>query len=56
MLKDLDNKIAMGVPGDGQDVANAVLFAASSMASYMTGTTLVVDGGMLIYPDFRHGG
>ncbi len=56
MLKDLDNKIAMGIPGDGQDVANAVLFAASSMASYMTGTTLVVDGGMLIYPDFRHGG
>ena len=56
MLKDLDNKIAMGVPGDSKDVANAVLFAASDLASYMTGTTLVVDGGMLIYPDFRHGG
>ena len=56
MLRDLDKKIAMGVPGEAQDVANAVLFAASDMAKYMTGTTIVVDGGMLIYPDFRHGG
>ena len=56
MLRDLDKKIAMGVPGESQDVANAVLFAASDMAKYMTGTTIVVDGGMLIYPDFRHGG
>ncbi len=55
-LKDLDQKIAMGRPGDSQDVANAVLFLASDMAGYITGTTLVVDGGMLIYPDFRHGG
>jgi len=55
-LKDLDQKIAMGVPGDSQDVANAVLFAVSDLAKYITGTTIVVDGGMLIYPDFRHGG
>ncbi len=55
-LKDLDQKIAMGVPGDSQDVANAILFAASDLAKYITGTTIVVDGGMLIYPDFRHGG
>jgi glucose 1-dehydrogenase len=55
-LKDLDEKIAMGVPGDAQDVANAVLFAASDMAGYMTGTAIVIDGGMLIYPNFRHGG
>lgn len=55
-LKDLDEKIAMGFPGDAEDVADAVLFAASDMAKYITGTTIVVDGGMLIYPDFRHGG
>jgi glucose 1-dehydrogenase len=55
-LKDLDDKIAMGFPGDAEDVADAVLFAASDMAKYITGTTIVVDGGMLIYPDFRHGG
>ena len=28
-----------------QDVANAVLFLASSKASYITGTKIVVDGG-----------
>ncbi|MGE9810241.1 glucose 1-dehydrogenase [Ferroplasma acidiphilum] len=55
-LKDLNGKIAMGFPGDAEDVADAVLFAASDMAKYITGTTIVVDGGMLIYPDFRHGG
>lgn len=55
-LKDLDQKIATGIPGEAEDVANAVLFAASDMAKYMTGNTLVVDGGMLLYPDFRHGG
>jgi glucose 1-dehydrogenase len=55
-LKDLDQKIAMGFAGDADDVANAVLFAASDMAKYITGTTIVVDGGMLLYPDFRHGG
>ena len=30
-----------------EDVANAVLFLASDYASYMTGTSLAVDGGLL---------
>ena len=33
--------------GTGQDVANAVLFLASDEASFITGTALTVDGGML---------
>jgi len=33
--------------GTGDDVANAVLFLASEMASYITGQVLVVDGGMV---------
>ena len=33
--------------GTGDDIANAVLFLASDEASFITGTTLVVDGGML---------
>jgi NAD(P)-dependent dehydrogenase (short-subunit alcohol dehydrogenase family) len=33
--------------GTPEDVANAVLFLASSMSSWITGTTLVVDGGGL---------
>ena len=36
-----------GVPGEPQDVANAVLFLASPLARYITGATLVVDGGWL---------
>ncbi|MBU2755198.1 glucose 1-dehydrogenase [Acidithiobacillus sp. CV18-2] len=55
-LKDLDDKIAMGRLGKPEEVAQVIAFLASDLASYITGTTLAVDGGMLIYPDFRHGG
>ena len=37
----------LGVP---QDIANAALFLASDLASWITGHTLVVDGGALIAP------
>ena len=33
--------------GTGDDIANAVLFLASEEASFITGTHLVVDGGLL---------
>ena len=33
--------------GSGEDIAHAVLFLASDEASYITGTSLVVDGGLL---------
>lgn len=54
--KDLLTKIAMPRMGETGDIAKAVTFLASDMASYITGTTLVVDGGMLLYPAFKHGG
>lgn len=53
---DLLTKIAMPRMGETSDIAKAVTFLASDMASYITGTTLVVDGGMLLYPAFKHGG
>jgi glucose 1-dehydrogenase len=55
-LKDLDAKIAMARPGDPDEIGRVAAFLASDLASYITGTTLAVDGGMLIYPDFSHGG
>jgi NAD(P)-dependent dehydrogenase (short-subunit alcohol dehydrogenase family) len=38
-------RIPMGYLGEVQDVANAVAFLASDLASYITGTVLPVDGG-----------
>ncbi len=39
---------ALGRQGRAAEVAAAVLFASSDAASYVTGTTVVVDGGGLI--------
>jgi 3-oxoacyl-[acyl-carrier protein] reductase len=40
--------IPMEHMGSPQDVANAVLFLASSLADYITGQVLTVDGGMVM--------
>ena len=40
--------IPLGRMGQPQDIAKAVAFLASSEASYITGQTLVVDGGMVM--------
>lgn len=40
---------ALGRIGNPDEVANAVLFLASDEASFITGTTLSVDGGGLIF-------
>jgi 3-oxoacyl-[acyl-carrier protein] reductase len=42
----LKGRIALGRLGTGEDVANAVLFLASDMASYVTGQVITVDGGL----------
>jgi NAD(P)-dependent dehydrogenase (short-subunit alcohol dehydrogenase family) len=39
------SKIQLAKIGEPKDVANAVLFLASSAASMITGTTLMIDGG-----------
>ena len=41
------SKVPLGRVGQPRDVANATLFLASDEASYITGTTLYVDGGWL---------
>jgi glucose 1-dehydrogenase len=47
LLKSLLGNIPLQRLGQPQDVAGAVAFLASDDASYITGTTLVVDGGLL---------
>jgi len=39
-------RIPLGFAGDGRDTANAALFLASDEARFITGTEIVVDGGM----------
>jgi NAD(P)-dependent dehydrogenase (short-subunit alcohol dehydrogenase family) len=39
-------RIPLGFMGDGRDTANAALFLASDEAQFITGTEIVVDGGM----------
>lgn len=42
--------------GEPTDVAQAAVWLVSDNADYVTGTTLFVDGGMMLYPGFAHGG
>ncbi|MGE0768530.1 MAG: SDR family NAD(P)-dependent oxidoreductase [Hyphomicrobiaceae bacterium] len=46
LLAERNASVPMGRMGDAWDVANAVLFLASDEARYITGTQLVVDGGV----------
>jgi NAD(P)-dependent dehydrogenase (short-subunit alcohol dehydrogenase family) len=43
--EDVLRRIPLGRVGTAEEVANAVLFLASSEASLITGTSLLVDGG-----------
>lgn len=46
-LSGLLGNIPAGRLGQPRDVAGAVAFLASDEADYITGTTLVIDGGLL---------
>jgi NAD(P)-dependent dehydrogenase (short-subunit alcohol dehydrogenase family) len=46
LLKSRLARIPIGFMGDGRDTANAALFLASDEARFVTGTEIVVDGGM----------
>ena len=55
-LEALLKLIPYGRIGEPQDVARAAVWLASDEADYVTGTTLFVDGGMSLYPEFRDNG
>jgi NAD(P)-dependent dehydrogenase (short-subunit alcohol dehydrogenase family) len=44
----LTGKLLVGRPGEPEDIAEAVLYLAGDESGFMTGQTLVVDGGRLI--------
>jgi NAD(P)-dependent dehydrogenase (short-subunit alcohol dehydrogenase family) len=46
LLKQRVARIPLGFMGDGRDTAHAALFLASDEARFITGTEIVVDGGM----------
>lgn len=43
----------LGIEGTGWDIGNAVVFLSSARARYITGQTLVVDGGITAYGPAR---
>jgi NAD(P)-dependent dehydrogenase (short-subunit alcohol dehydrogenase family) len=47
VLKDYFRQIPLGRGGMPEEVANAAVFLASDLASYVTGATLFVDGGQM---------
>ena len=54
-IKSMEAAVPLGRLGTPRDIANAVLFLASDEASYITGTTIIVDGGQTLPEgkDFR---
>ena len=55
-LRDLITKIPLGRMGEPEEIARVAIFLVSDAASYMTGSTVYVDGAMTDYPEFAHGG
>ena len=47
-LRSMEAAVPLGRLGTPRDVANAALFLASDEAAYITGTTLIVDGGQIL--------
>lgn len=54
-IKSMEVAVPLGRLGTPRDIANTALFLASDEASYITGTTIVVDGGQTLPEgaDFR---
>lgn len=49
-MAQVKREIPLGRMGEGEEVAHLVLFLASDESNYITGTEIVIDGGLLLYP------
>lgn len=49
----VESHIPMKRAGTPEEIASAFAFLASDEASYITGQTLFVDGGLTLYPSFK---
>lgn len=47
-LKAAGDYIPLGRPGQPEDIADPILFLASDAARYLTGQTIIVDGGLTV--------
>lgn len=50
---EVESNIPMQRAGTPEEMAAAVAFLASDEATYITGQTLFIDGGLTLYPSFR---
>ena len=48
VLEQMSSKVAVQKLGETSDIANAVLFLSSNSASYINGTVISVDGGLVL--------
>ena len=55
-LKSLLTLIPYGRIGEPEDIGKVAVWLASDESDYLTGTTIFVDGGMLLYPGFSTNG
>ncbi|HMS79595.1 MAG TPA: SDR family oxidoreductase, partial [Burkholderiaceae bacterium] len=51
LLRQRQSRIPLPFMGDGRDTAHAALYLASDEARFVTGTEIVVDGGMSVRCD-----
>ncbi|MEM7650020.1 MAG: glucose 1-dehydrogenase [Cyanobacteria bacterium P01_A01_bin.70] len=52
---EVNRHIPLGRPGSPEEMAAATAFLVSDEATYITGQTLYIDGGLTLYADFREG-
>lgn len=55
-MEQLLKLIPYGRIGEPEDIGRAAVWLASDESDYVVGTTLFVDGGMTLYPEFRGAG